>query len=116
MIMRKPMMYTTYQTLGMRLGLVVLIIVVILQIPANGHGESQKTGCTNYVTDNRGAQNYEPAIEHPHLTRLVRHIDPDLCEWLVGQRRLLVMSILHPQFRLLRVQLVHICDVQNRFT
>jgi len=93
----------------MRFGLVMLIVIVVLQVPANGHGESQKTGCTNYVTDNRGSQNYEPAVEHPHLTRLVRHIYPDLCEGLVGQGRLLVVSILHPNLRLLRLQGIHIC-------
>jgi len=104
----------THQTFGMRFGLVMLIVIVVLQVPANGHGESQKTGCTNYVSDNRGSQNYEPAVEHPHLTRLVRHIYPDLCEGLVGQGRLLVVSILHPNlvkgcFRAAQPRFVFIC-------
>lgn len=88
--------------------------------PCKWPGESQKTGCTNYVTDNRESQNYEPAVQHSHLPRLVRHIDPDLCEGrrlrMVGQRRLLMVSILHPEFALLPWQGINVCmkEIQSK--
>lgn len=93
----------------------MLILIVVLQIPRGG---SHKTGCTNYVTDNRNVKNYEPAVQYMHLPRLVGHIDADLCEGVCAivmtipllLRRLCLLLFL--LCRILRWQ--GICSIENR--
>lgn len=91
----------------------MLILVVVLQVPRDAGG-SQKTGCTNYVTDNRNVKNYEPAVQYMHLSRLVGHIDADLCEGVCSIvmtiSLLLLLLLLIMLCRILRWQGTHICN------